>query len=137
MERHTTAGNQDKRSAPRYPVALLIVWEKGTGMTCNVSTTGAFFTTEGLLSAGALLAFSLQGEHPWEGLPLYLYGRGSIVRIEPYEGQWGIGLHFTSFRFESAAGSPTGAENQTLGKADLKWLGIGSFSTSKTASSRG
>jgi hypothetical protein len=95
------------------------VWEKGTGLTCNVSTTGTFFTTEHLLSGGALLSFSFQGEHPWDSVPLYLYGRGRIVRVEPHDGQWGIGLHFTSFRFESAAGSPTGAENQTLGKAIL------------------
>jgi hypothetical protein len=99
MKRHLIAESQDRRGAQRYPIVLPIAWEKGTGMTCNVSATGAFFKTESYLSVGASITFFLRKEQqPQQSTPLYFYVRGKVVRIEPYEGQWGIGLQFTSFR---------------------------------------
>jgi hypothetical protein len=98
MKRHILAGSQDRRGAQRYPIALPIAWEKGTGITRNMSATGAFFKTESYLSVGASITFFLRKEQPSQSTPLYFYGRGKVVRSEPYQGQWGIGLQFTSFR---------------------------------------
>jgi hypothetical protein len=97
METCITAGSQDRRRAQRHSLVLPIEWENGTGITCNVSTTGMFFKTNKRLTVNAQITFLLPGEQPYENIRLYFHGQGKIVRIKPYEGQWGVGIHFTSF----------------------------------------
>ena len=100
MNTRTTTDGKDRRRAPRYPVALPVEWENGTGMTCNVSTIGVLFKADEAFVVDIMIRFPLIVEH-LDGAASYLCCEGKMVRVEPHGEQWGIAVEITSFWFES------------------------------------
>jgi choline dehydrogenase-like flavoprotein len=91
----------DRRKAQRYPVALPIEFDDGTGTTRNMSTTGVRFETDRALVPGALVRFRLTMEE--EDVPTRLRCEGTVVIAERHETIWEVAVQIDSFRFDGPA----------------------------------
>jgi len=99
------AGPVERRQALRFPMTLPVELERGSGITRNISTSGVFFETDQVFSAGALIRLILVLEEPtYPGTPIRLHCQGQIVRAEQHEEKVGVGVAFTSYRFEPLGG---------------------------------
>ena len=98
------AGQVERRQAFRFSTALPVELEQGAGITRNISTSGVFIETNQVFRSGALIHLTLLLESMCSGIPTRLHCRGKIVRAERYEEKPGIGVAFTSYRFEALGG---------------------------------
>jgi len=99
------AGPVERRQALRFPMTLPVELERGSGITRNISTSGVFFETDQVFSAGALIRLILVLEEPtYPGTPIRLHCQGQIVRAEAHEEKVGVAVAFTSYRFEPLGG---------------------------------
>jgi len=86
-------------------MTLPVELERGSGITRNISTSGVFFETDQVFSAGALIRLILVLEEPtYPGTPIRLHCQGQIVRAEAHEEKVGVAVAFTSYRFEPLGG---------------------------------
>ena len=86
-------------------MTLPVELERGSGITRNISTSGVFFETDQMFSAGALIRVNLVLEEPtYPGTPIRLHCQGQIARAEAHEEKVGVGVSFTSYRFEPLGG---------------------------------
>ena len=90
----------ERRQALRFPITLPVELERGTGITWNISTSGVLFETDQVFSTGALIRLTLVLEPTCQGIPTRLLCRGKIVRAKRHEEKAGVGVAFTSYRFE-------------------------------------
>ena len=99
------AGPVERRQALRFSMTLPVELEQGSGITRNISTSGVFFETDQVFSTGALIRLILVLEEPtYPGIPTCLHCQGQIVRAEQHEEKVGVGVAFTSYRFEPLGG---------------------------------
>ena len=75
----------ERREAPRFSVVLPVKLEQGEGWTRDVSTGGVFFTTQGALSSGERIRFTLVLEH--------VDPNGALAI--PCEAKWSASSHST------------------------------------------
>ena len=84
----------DRRAAARYSINARLHWERvgrrdgGEGLTENISTCGVYFQGERCLAVGQpiRLTMTLQRRSICVG------GDGVVVRVEPREGGYGVGV---------------------------------------------
>jgi Tfp pilus assembly protein PilZ len=65
----------------------------GTGTTCDISTSGIFFETEGAYSIGETIRLFLNFDHET------LQCEARVVRVEPCNGQFGVAVELKSYGF--------------------------------------
>ena len=88
----------DRRRAPRFRVELLVEWDRGTGITRDVSAGGVFFVTQQMFSLGDPIECALVFDHLDPGHPVRLHCRGQVVRVEPIDGKTGVAVAITAYR---------------------------------------
>jgi len=84
----------DRRAADRYSISARLRWESvghpdcGEGLTENISTRGVYFQGDRRLAVGQpiRLTMTLQRRSICVG------GDGVVVRVEPREGGYGVGV---------------------------------------------
>ena len=97
-------GPFERREGLRFPIALPVELEQGSGMTRNISASGVFFETNQVFSTGDPIRLTLVVEPTFPGIPTRLHCRGRIVRTERHEEKPGVGVAFTSYWFEPLGG---------------------------------
>ena len=85
-------------------MTLPVELERGSGITRNISTSGVFFETDKVFSAGDPIRLTLVLEPTFPGTPICLHCQGQIVRAEQHEQKVGVGVAFSSYRFEPLGG---------------------------------
>jgi hypothetical protein len=86
-------GFEERRRGERYKLALPVQLKNGTGITCDISTSGIFFETESTHSVGDMFRLFLNFEHET------LQCEARVVRVESRDGRFGIGVELTSYVF--------------------------------------
>jgi hypothetical protein len=88
-----TAGLPEKRRDKRIDVALPVMLEDATGVTRDVSASGAFFWVSGAYAIGEPISFSM-GRKTKSG-KFMLKCRGDVVRTEPRGNDVGVAVRIT------------------------------------------
>jgi PilZ domain len=86
-------GFEDRRKGKRYKFALPVQLKNGTGITCDISTSGIFFETASAYAIGDTIRLSLRFEHET------LQCEARVVRLEPRNGQFGVAVELKSYGF--------------------------------------
>ena len=86
-------GLEERRIGERYRLALPMQLNEGIGTTCDISTSGIFFETEGAYAIGDTIRLSLNFEHET------LQCEARVVRVEPRNGQFGVAVELMSYVF--------------------------------------
>ena len=86
-------GFEERRIGERFKLALPVQLKNGTGITCDISTSGIFFETESAHSVGETIRLSLNFEHET------LQCEARVVRVEPRNGQFGVAVELVSYVF--------------------------------------
>jgi len=96
MVRRTVGGAggfEERRRGERYKLSLPVQLSDRMGITCDISTSGIFFETEGAYSIGETIRLFLNFEHET------LQCEARVVRVEPRNGQFGVAVELTSYVF--------------------------------------
>jgi len=96
----------ERRQAERFPLAIEIGLDGGTGRTRDLNRAGVFFTTAMNVSVGAELAFEVEGRHLQVASPLLVRCRGRVVRVEALGARRGVAVAFDSIQFLAPRGGP-------------------------------
>ena len=96
----------DRRAADRYSICVRLRWESvghrdcGEGLTENISTRGVYFQGDRRLAVGQpiRLTMTLQRRSICVG------GDGVVVRVEPREGGYGVGVWLESLLPDARCG---------------------------------
>ena len=84
----------DRRAAGRYSISARLRWESvghrdcGEGLTENISTLGVYFHGERPLAVGEPIRLTLTLQRR----SICVGGDGVVVRVEPREGCYGVGV---------------------------------------------
>ena len=84
----------DRRAAGRYSISARLRWESvghrdcGEGLTENISTLGVYFHGERHLAVGEPIRLTLTLQRR----SICVGGDGVVVRVEPREGSYGVGV---------------------------------------------
>ena len=98
-------GPVERRQVSRFPIRLPVELERGAGITRNISTSGVFFETDQVFSAGALIRLTLHLEPTWTDIPTCLHCLGQVVRAEQHEEKMAVAVAFTSYQFKTLGGA--------------------------------
>jgi hypothetical protein len=94
--RHSVGGAggfEERRRGQRFKLAVPVRLKNGTGITCDISTSGIFFETESAHSVGDMIRLFLNFEEQT------LQCEARVVRVEPRNGQFGVAVELTSYGF--------------------------------------
>lgn len=91
---------RENRMAMRYPVALPVEFEKGTGRTIDMSISGALIETSYPLLSGTAIAFSIRQSNQHDDATR-LYCQGVVVRMDQDGEVWRLGMAMEAFRFDT------------------------------------
>ncbi len=97
-EKSFLESSMDRRRAERYGIVCPVELENGIGTTCNQSTIGLLFETDGPFTLGDSISLFVLLECD-EDIFTRIHCQGTVVRIEPYSGQWKIAVDIKSFQF--------------------------------------
>ena len=97
-------GLVERRQASRFPIRLPVELKRGGGITRDISTSGVFIETNQVFSTGGLIHLTLLLDSMCSSIPTRLLCRGKIVRAEKHEEKPGVGVAFTSYRFQPLGG---------------------------------
>jgi hypothetical protein len=86
-------GFEERRIGERYKLALSVQLKDGTGITCDISTSGIFFETESAHSIGDMIRLFLNFEQE------ILQCDARVVRVAPRNGQFGVAVELISYVF--------------------------------------
>jgi hypothetical protein len=100
MDAKTRHQTTDNRTAARYPVALYVELEHGSGWTRDVSTVGACIETDRSYGCGDAIRFYLHQPDPQGGM-IRMECNGVVVRTEQEGVVWRLGVKMEAVRFES------------------------------------
>lgn len=91
----------EQRKTPRFQSEMPVVTGCGCkGMIRDFSNTGVFFETDGSLSPGQPIEFSIILEHLYPGNPVCLKCTGAIVRVEKSGQRIGVATTIDSYSIE-------------------------------------
>lgn len=93
-----TAGLQERRRHKRIAIALPVILENATGVTRDVSASGAFFWVSGAYAIGEPIRFGM-GRRTEAGKSM-LNCRGVVVRTEPRGDDVGVAVRVTGSAME-------------------------------------
>ena len=83
----------ERRRGERYRLSLPVQLNHGTGITCDISTSGIFFETESAYAIGNTIRLFLNFEHET------LQCEAIVVRVESLNRQFGIAVELQSYVF--------------------------------------
>jgi hypothetical protein len=90
---------QENRGESRVRTALPVILESTTGVTRDLSASGAYFWAHGgLFIAGDQIRFAVQIRRPAGKMTLMC--RGHVVRTEEYEAMLGVAVRITESAIE-------------------------------------
>ena len=84
----------ERRGADRYPITARLRWESvghrdcGEGLTANIGTRGVYFQGERRLAEGQPIRLTMTLRRR----AICVGGDGVVVRVEPREGSYGVGV---------------------------------------------
>lgn len=90
----------EQREAPRFKGDMPVLTERGKGITCDLSSSGILFETDGSFSPGQPIEFSIVLEHLYSDRPVCLKCKGSIVRVEKRGKKIGVATTIDSYLIE-------------------------------------
>jgi len=91
--------DSERRSAPRYPVALEIGVNSSTGVTMNMSSSGVYFVTEHVLAPDQQVALVFPFEHAAPtGTRAACSAR--VLRVESRSPGYGIAATYEAITFQ-------------------------------------
>lgn len=88
-----------RRVATRYPLAIPVELDRGSGRTRDVSTSGAYILLSLTYTPGEKVLLSMAMPFLAPGISR-LRCRGHVVRIEPQAQDYGMAVHFDSLHLE-------------------------------------
>ncbi len=96
-------GSRERRRAARFPIAIPVELEGGTGVTRDVSLSGVFFETNQFFALGEPIRLTLVLERASPGQPVRLQCDGRVVRVERRQAELrlGIAVAIESYRFRT------------------------------------
>ena len=99
----TKAGKKKyKRSEKRVRARLAVdLGRAKTGVTRDVSASGAFFETDVSYKVGSRVRFAIDLATPWG--PAHFDCKGRIVRLEKHDGTVGVAVRFADSDLPAAA----------------------------------
>jgi PilZ domain len=89
---------REKRASTRYPVALSVEFENGSGWTVDMSTSGALIKTSQPFLFGEAIDFSVLQSNQHD-CATRLYCKGLVVRVEQDGEVWRLGVNMEVVRF--------------------------------------
>jgi len=103
-ETDTRQAREGARYALSLPVAFAWkddknAWQRGAGLTRDISTRGAFILVPEPPPSGATL--EIEAYLPWgpDSLPACIFGKGRVVRAEPWRDAHARGFAVDAVRF--------------------------------------
>ena len=99
MEAKVSTPIDEKRAAVRYPVALRVDFEHGSGWTRDVSATGVCIDTDRAYGWGTPIRFVMNRSDK-QGEVSRIACQGKVVWGEPVGGVWRLGVAMDAVRFE-------------------------------------
>lgn len=99
MDKFFTPEFHEQRASTRYPVALFVELENGSGWTRDVSTTGACIETDQVFDRGVGIHFYLNLPDELGSLTKTQCS-GVVVRLEPTAEGWRVGVLIEEIKFE-------------------------------------
>jgi PilZ domain len=100
---HNVVNILERRLAQRFRVALAVELDGGTGVTCDVSSSGVFFATERSFSCGEHIRFTLVLERGDPQRQMYLQCQGKVVRVERRAGRERVAVAISAYRLATQA----------------------------------
>lgn len=91
--RSKTRKRKEHRREERVGASLPVDLGGATGLTRDVSASGAFFETDASYTVGSEVLFAIDLDTPWG--PAHFDCRGTIVRLERRDGTVGVAVRFT------------------------------------------
>jgi len=103
-----TAGLPERRRHKRIAIALPVILKNATGITRNVSASGAFFWVSGAYAIGEPISFGM-GRKTEAGKSM-LKCRGVVVRTEPRSDDVGVAVRVTGSAMEPVPSHLSGTD---------------------------
>jgi hypothetical protein len=93
----------ERRRAGRFPIAIPVELERGTGVTRDVSLSGVFFETDQFVVLGQPIRLTLVLERASPSQPVRLQCEGRVVRVERHQPELrlGVAVAIESHRFRT------------------------------------
>lgn len=91
----------DTRSAPRYALNLPVGFDGGTGVTHDLSSGGVFFTCDKNVTVGSRISLTITLQGAQGDVPITLYCRGPVLRVDDSGDQMGIAVQFEDCQIKS------------------------------------
>ena len=103
MQTQSSPGFTERRQAVRFPIAIPVELDEGTGITRDVSLSGVFFETDQFFLMGAPIRLTLVLERASPGQPVRLQCEGRVVRVERRQPELrlGVAVAIESYRFRT------------------------------------
>lgn len=94
---------RERRRAVRFPIAIPVELEGGTGVTRDVSLSGVFFETNQFFALGEPIRLTLILERATPVQPVRLQCEGRVVRVERRQPELrlGVAVAIESYRFRT------------------------------------
>ena len=89
----------ERRQAVRFPIAIPVELDEGTGITRDVSLSGVFFETYQRFAPGEPVRLTLVLERASPGDPIRLQCEGQVVRVRQSNAKAEVAVAITSHSF--------------------------------------
>ena len=84
------AQHDERRETKRHNIEVPVRFERGTGVSRDISFTGIYFITQEQLAPGEPLKLAFELEYAIPGKSLQLDCQGHVLRVEQLQGSFGI-----------------------------------------------
>ena len=99
MQAQSSPGFTERRQAVRFPIAIPVELDEGTGITRDVSLSGVFFETYQWFAPGEPVRLTLVLERASPGDPIRLQCEGQVVRVRQSNAKAEVAVAITSHSF--------------------------------------
>jgi hypothetical protein len=86
---------EEQRSADRFPLCCPLAFDKGRGLSHDISASGIYFSTEHAFRPSEVIRLVIYPHHS----PM-ISCAGHVVRTEKQARGYSVAVHFTDFVFE-------------------------------------
>jgi hypothetical protein len=90
---------KERRQAVRFPIAIPVELDEGTGITRDVSLSGVFFETNQWFAPGEPVRLTLVLERASPGDPIRLQCEGEVVRVGRSNAKVEVAVAITAHSF--------------------------------------
>ena len=99
MQAQSSPEFTERRQAVRFPIAIPVELDEGTGTTRDVSLSGVFFETTQWFAPGEPVRLTLVLERASPGDPIRLQCEGQVVRVGRSNAKVEVAVAITSHSF--------------------------------------